>query len=457
MKKSKILSAVLSIGLAASLALTGCQSAAPSTASSSSSGAASAANSLKGKKTTIEFLNSKSEIAHQMEALAKDFNDANKDGITVNVTTLTNGTNASTTLMTRYAAHNAPALAMVDQNTEKTFPDKIADLSNEKWVNDISPMFKVADTFDGKVKSFPFCVEGWGLIYNKTAIEKATKEKFDPSAIKTRADLEALFAKIKTGGTAATELTKEAWSLGGHIYMLATIGQSQNSADVTKYADKLKDKQVDYNTDKVFNSLIDSLDLCMKYNIYKDAPLSADYASTDPKNLMDGKAATWYNGTWVWANLKQLGAKDTDEYGFLPFFIGNSADDYRNKSIAGGVTKTIMLDKEDNSEDQQAAAKELLNWMAYDNKGQSDYVTGMDVVPALKNITLKPSDPLSLSLMSYVQKGNMIVSNYASSYAAPPSLFSEIGGDMQKYLAGKTDRKGLATTLNTAWSNADIS
>lgn len=452
MKKSKVLSAVLSIGLAASMVLTGCQSAAPA----ASSGAASAENSLKGKKTTIEFMNSKSEIAHQMETLAKDFNAANKDGITVNVTTLTNGTNATTTLMTRYAAHNAPTLAMVDQATEKSFLDKIADLSNEKWVNDISPMFKVADTFDGKVRSFPFCVEGWGLIYNKTTIEKATKEKFDPSTIKTRADLEALYTKIKAGGTAATELTKEAWSLGGHIYMLATIGQSQNSADITKYADKLKDKQVDYNTDKVFNSLIDSLDLSMKYNIYKDAPLSADYASSDPKNLVEGKVATWYNGTWVWANLKQFGAKDTDEYGFLPFFIGNSADDYRNKSIAGGVTKTIMLDKTNNTEDQQTAAKEFLNWMAYDSKGQSDYVTGMDVVPALKNITLKPSDPLSLSLMDYVQKGNMIVNNYTSNYAAPSSLFVEIGGDMQKYLAGKTDRKGLATTLNQAWANADI-
>lgn len=45
--------------------------------------------------------------------------------------------------------------------------EKLLDLSGEKWVADGGDILGVK--VDGKVYGFPFCVEAFGLLYNKTA------------------------------------------------------------------------------------------------------------------------------------------------------------------------------------------------------------------------------------------------------------------------------------------------
>ena len=52
---------------------------------------------------------------------------------------------------------------------------------------------------DGELYAVPNCVTAMGIVYNKTVIEKATGETFDPSTIKSNADLEALCEKIQAG------------------------------------------------------------------------------------------------------------------------------------------------------------------------------------------------------------------------------------------------------------------
>ena len=52
------------------------------------------------------------------------------------------------------------------------------DLSDEEWVKEC---VNQTTQVDGKIYSFPFCVEGRGIIYNKSAIEDTLGEEFDPS------------------------------------------------------------------------------------------------------------------------------------------------------------------------------------------------------------------------------------------------------------------------------------
>ena len=71
------------------------------------------------------------------------------------------------------------------------------------------------------------------------------------------------------------------------------------------------------------------------------------------------------------------------------------------------------------------------------------------LVPAYSNIAAAGLDPLSVSVKSYADAGNLI-DNY--NYL-PDDHFSLCGAAFQKYLAGQTDRAGLASEIENYWSS----
>ena len=60
--------------------------------------------------------------------------------------------------------------------------EKAADLSQEPWIAEAEGYLT---EMDGKVYSFPLCIEGRGIIYNKAVIEETLGETFDPDSITT--------------------------------------------------------------------------------------------------------------------------------------------------------------------------------------------------------------------------------------------------------------------------------
>jgi raffinose/stachyose/melibiose transport system substrate-binding protein len=111
------------------------------------------------------------------------------------------------------------------------------------------------------------------------------------------------------------------------------------------------------------------------------------------------------------------------------------------------VTKYFILDGEQNSPAQQQAAKDFLNWLVYDPEGQKRLVVDASIIPAFKNITITPEDPLAASIMEYVQKGRTItfVLNL------PADHWAEVGASMQKYLADYADRDTLLAEVEAYW------
>ena len=179
MKKTKLLSILTTVVLTVSL-LAGCGS-----NSSSSTGSKDSS----GKSVKITFLNTKGEISSPLEDAAKVFTKENPN-ITVDIVQAGAGESPFQKVSSMYAAGNAPSLIMLDPNDVPKFGDKFLDLSSEKWVKDASEGSLDAAKIDGKVKGFPVTIEGYGLIYNKTVLDKAG---VDPASIKTTKDLEAAF------------------------------------------------------------------------------------------------------------------------------------------------------------------------------------------------------------------------------------------------------------------------
>lgn len=395
--------------------------------------------------TKISFLNSKGEIQSALEDMAITFEE--ETGIAVDIMACGTGEVPYTKITSAYNSGAAPTMAMLDTTDIVALAEEYAiDLSEENWVKECEDQItRVND----KIYSFPFCVEGRGLIYNKKAIENTLGTDFDPESINSYDTLKELLENLRTAGMEnPVVLSKEDWSLGAHQlgYIYDTYdGTTEGSAEVIK---KLKDGSLKAGDYERFNQFVDTFDLLMEYNINGNDPLGALYEQ-DPIYLADEEAAIWANGCWAWPNIEEAGASKEDEYGFLSFFLGNDTSDFANTGIQVCATKQVMIDGVQATDTEIAAAKEFLNWIVYSESGQKMLVEQAALIPACKNNANVPLDPLGKDIQSKMVNRHI----YSSSFIAPSDHWSVMGAAMQKYLAEESSRKELAASLDAYWTS----
>ncbi|MGM9660906.1 MAG: ABC transporter substrate-binding protein [Faecousia sp.] len=387
---------------------------------------------------SITIFNSKMEIQSQMEEMAEKYSEEKG----VNIEVYYSNDTVAAHLSTRYASNEPYTLSMVDaKDIYSLAAEHAVDMSGEKWVEDTTQEI----TIDGKVYGFPVCVEARGIIYNADAIKNATGKDFDPTAIKTTEDLQALVDELAAGGMAAsTGVMKEDWSLAAHF--LPEIYEQHDDPDA--FIAGIKDGSITFMGDAKFNEMMDTFDVLKDNNYAKDAAISAEREVTEQK-LAEGEIALMFGGNWDWS---VINAYDyTENMGMMP--VPNNSGDGTNEKLVGGGSKYFFIDSSDNTSDaQRQAAKDFLNWLVYDEAGQSFVVNDCALVPAYSNIDLPVADPLGASVKSYSDAGAM-VENY--NYL-PDDHYSICGASFQKYLAGQIDRAGLADELTAYWATAEV-
>ena len=395
-------------------------------------------SSTKDDAVSITIFNSKMEIQSQMEEMAKKYSEEKG----VNIEVYYSNDTVAAHLSTRYASNEPYTLSMVDaKDVYSLAAEHAVDLSAEKWVEDTTQEV----TVDGKVYGFPVCVEARGIIYNADAIKNVTGKDFDPTSIKTTDDLQALVDALIAGGmTSPVGVMKEDWSLGGHF--LAEIYEQHDDPDA--FIAGVKDGSITLINDAKFNEMMDTFDVLKNNNYAKDAAISAEREVTEQK-LAEGEIALMYGGNWDWSVINAY--EYSENMGMMP--VPNNSGDGTNEKLVGGGSKYFFIDSSDNTSDaQRQAAKDFLNWLVYDEAGQSFVVSDCALVPAYSNITLTVGDPLGTSVKAYSDAGAMI-DNY--NYL-PDDHYSICGAACQKYLAGQIDRAGLADELTAYWATAEV-
>lgn len=184
------------------------------------------------------------------------------------------------------------------------------------------------------------------------------------------------------------------------------------------------------------------------YNIYKGNPLSPSYNKC-AEIIGKGDVGFWYMGNWASSEILD-NSNGNKDFGFIPLPISNNSSDYGNSEITAGVTKYIVVDKKDNSTEQQEAAKKFLNWMVYSTSGQDFMVNKAGVITVFKNNKLKQTDPLAKSIVDYESKGKVM--QLINCYL-PTDNSANVGVALKKYLAGEIDRNTLIDTIQTYWQN----
>lgn len=386
-----------------------------------------------GNTSGITVFNSKMEIQEQLLDMAEKYEK--KTGVHVEV--YYSSDTVSAHMATRYAANNPYTLSMVDAKDIYALAEEHAiPLEDEEWVKDTDYEISIGD----HVYGFPVCVEARGIIYNADAIKKVTGEDFDPEKYKTLTEWKGLIEELKKGGMEApTGVMKEDWSLGAHY--LAQIYEEQENPD--SFLMDLSKNKVKLMKNEKFNSLMDTFDVLKDNNYAKASAISAEREISE-KKLAEGEIAFMFGGNWDWSQINQFDY--TENMGMMP--VPQDTDDGSNDKLVGGGSKYFFIDNSANTSDEQRQqAKDFLNWLVYEDDGQSFLVNDCALVPAFSNIDLPISDPLGASVSKYTNEGKLVPNyNYL-----PDDHFAILGAMFQKYLAGISDRKGFAKDVETYW------
>ncbi len=384
---------------------------------------------------SITVFNSKIEVQAQFEEMAKEYSEAT--GVDVEVY-YSNDTVAAH-LATKYSSNDPYTLSMVDaKDVYSLAEDHAIDLTGEKWVEKTNYALSVGD----KVVGFPVCVEARGLIYNADAIEKITGETFKPEDYATLDAFQGLLEQLVAGGMETpTGIMKEDWSLAGHF--LSEVYEMQD--DVDGFISALHGGTADLANNAKWNGKMDYFDTMMKYNYAAGSAIAAEREVSEQK-LAEGEIAFMFGGNWDWSMINAY--EYSENMGIMP--VPENTSDGTNKKLVGGGSKYFFIDSSENtSEEQRQAAKDFLNWLVFDEAGNSFLTEKCALVPAYSNIDAAGLDPLSISVKVYADAGNLI-DNY--NYL-PDDHFSLCGAAFQKYLAGQTDRAGLASEIEKYWSS----
>lgn len=401
-------------------------------------GGASDEEGATGNTNGITIFNSKMEIQDQMLQMAERYTE--ETGVPVEV--YYSSDTVSAHLATRYASGNPYTLSMVDAKDVYSLAEEHAvDMSDQDWVKDTQYAINIGD----KVYGFPVCIEARGIIYNKDAIEKTIGKEFKPEDYSTYTAFCGLIEDLKKGGMESpTGVLKENWSLGAHY--LAQVYEEREDPDA--FVRGISDGSVKLMQDEKFNALMDTFDVLKNNSYSKESAISAEREVTEQK-LAEGEIAFLFGGNWDWS---VISAYDyTENMGLMP--VPQDMKDGMNKKLVGGGSKYFFVDSSDSTSDEQRQqALDFLNWLVYDEAGQSFLVDDCALVPAFSNIDKEVTDPLGKSVQEYTNEGKLIP-NYPY---LPDDHYAILGAMFQKYLADKSDRAGFAKDVETYWKTKTL-
>ena len=282
---------------------------------------------------TISLLNTKSELVDQFDQLADKYEEQTGVHIDVQFTSDV----VSTHLSEKYASGSPYTIMMVDRTDVYAFQQYLLDLSDQEWVADGGSEYGV--NIDGKTYSFPLLIEAVGLLYNAQAIEDVTGEEFNWKDYNTPEKFQALLDELVAGGMESpVAVNKDDWSLANHFFGQLYDQQGNSEEGSQGYVDSLMSGSVDLANDDRFNSLMDSFDTMLKYNINSADPLAADYDMNN-EYFASGDVAFWFNGSWVTDVYST-----TDKIGIMPLPQSDTGGEVNDRLIAG-ASKSFVIDK----------------------------------------------------------------------------------------------------------------
>ena len=382
--KKRLVALTLTCALAAT-ALAGCggSTGGDSTASGDSTAAtetSTAATETSGAEGSVYYLNFKPEQDQQWQDLAKAYTE--ETGVPVTVVTAASG-NYETTLMSEMGKSGAPTLFQVNGPVGlANWKDYCYDLSGSDIYGQLTSdnyALKEGDTVYGVA----YVIESYGLITNKTLLEKAGYTIDD---IKSFADLKKV----------AEDITARSSELGFAAFTSAGMDGSSDWRFKTHLANLpiYFEYQTDgiSSTDAIKGTYLDNYrdiwDLYINNSTCDPAELSAKTGDDSRNEFLAGDAVFFQNGSWEYGNLTGEDGYTDDDLAMIPIYIG--AGDEANQGLCTGTENYWCVNNQADEADIQATL-DFINWCVTSELGTKSMADDMGFVIPFKGAQESPN------------------------------------------------------------------
>ena len=393
MKKThlKRAAAFLLTALMAGTALAGCGGSSSSKADSDTSSKAESGSKaddasvadLPGdpKAGKVYYLQFKPEQGDAWKALAEKY--TKETGIPVTVVTAAEGT-YETTLATEMTKTDAPTLFQVNGPVGlSNWSDFCYDLKGTELFANLTSQ-DYALTEDDAVKGVAYVIESYGIIYNKTLLQKYCDSDF--ATVKSIDEINS-FEKLKTVAD-EIQANKDALGVKG-AFTSAGMDPSSDWRFKTHLANlpiyfEYQDEGIT-STDAIKGTYLENYknmwDLYTTDSTADKTQLSTKTGADAETEFIKGEAVFFQNGTWEYGAITEGGLKDED-LGMLPIYIG--VGDEANQGLCTGSENYWCVNSEANENDI-AATIDFLNWCVTSETGTTDLAETMGFVIPFKN------------------------------------------------------------------------
>ncbi|RGD94606.1 ABC transporter substrate-binding protein [Clostridiales bacterium AM23-16LB] len=375
--KKRLVALTLTCALAAT-ALAGCGGS--TGGDSTASGDSTAATETSAAEGSVYYLNFKPEQDQQWQDLAKAYTE--ETGVPVTVVTAASG-NYETTLMSEMGKSGAPTLFQVNGPVGlANWKDYCYDLSGSDIYGQLTSdnyALKEGDTVYGVA----YVIESYGLITNKTLLEKAGYTIDD---IKSFADLKKV----------AEDITARSSELGFAAFTSAGMDGSSDWRFKTHLANLpiYFEYQTDdiSSTDAIKGTYLDNYrdiwDLYINNSTCDPAELSAKTGDDSRNEFLAGDAVFFQNGSWEYGNLTGEDGYTDDDLAMIPIYIG--AGDEANQGLCTGTENYWCVNNQADEADIQATL-DFINWCVTSELGTKTMADDMGFVIPFKGAQESPN------------------------------------------------------------------
>ncbi len=368
----KLLALTLSGALAVSM-LAGCGGSSNGGDTSTSTDTKADTTEASGAEGSVYYLNFKPEQDQQWQDLAKAYTE--ETGVPVTVVTAASG-NYETTLMSEMGKSGAPTLFQVNGPVGlANWKDYCYDLAGSDIYGQLtSDNYALKE--DDTVYGIAYVIESYGLIVNKTLLEKAGYTIDD---IQSFADLKKVAEDItarssELGFAAFTSAGMDGssdWRFKTHLANLPIYFEYQT--DGISSTDAIKGTYLD--------NYRDMWDLYINNSTCDPKELSAKTGDDSRNEFLAGDAVFFQNGSWEYANLTGDGGYTDDDLAMIPIYIG--VGDEANQGLCTGTENYWCVNNQADEADIKATL-DFMNWCVTSELGTKTMADEMGFVIPFK-------------------------------------------------------------------------
>ena len=392
---------------------------------------------------SVYYLNFKPEQDEAWQALAKTYTE--ETGVPVTVVTAASG-QYETTLMSEMAKSDAPTLFQVNGPVGlANWKDYCYDLTGTKILGDLTSDSYALKDGDATL-GVGYVIESYGLITNKTLLEKAGYTVDD---IKSFADLKKV----------AEDITARKDELGFSAFSSAGMDGSSDWRYKTHLANlpiyfEYQEDGID-NTDAIKGTYLDNykdiFDLYINNSTCDPAELAGKTGDDSRNEFLNEEAVFFQNGSWEYNNLVGDGKPFTDDdLTMIPIYVG--AGDEANQGLCTGTENYWCVNGTAKQEDIDATLA-FMNWVITSDEGRKSMSQDMGFVTPFDTFTgeYQSANPFVQIDAQYTAEGKTPVSwNFAT---IPSEAWKDgVGSALTAYAAGTGDWDAVKTAFVDGWA-----